>query len=1012
MNKENSVLSDYEIKGVLGKGTFSKVKLGINKITNEKVAIKMIDKQFILNKNNFVRIKREISILKNSYHPNIIKVLDIKEDSNYYYFIMEYCQYGELFLHIVNNRRLDEKQASFFFFQIINGLNYLHINTIVHRDLKPENILLSKGNILKIIDFGLSNYSSDNQYLNTPCGSPSYASPEMIKGKKYNGFLADIWSCGVILYVMLCGYLPFDGFSNNDLFKKIMKCKVSYPNNIDKSAIDLMKNILVANPEKRIDISKIKTHPFYLKGRNIFKQKYPELVNEVEKENLVYAQRTLKKSISDPFNENIINNNKKKNYESEKKYKHKRKTNLSANKNEYNQENIEKNNENKNNDNNVYNNLLCHTKNINYYKKILSGRLTVHNIRKNKNKLEENNENTPKSKITPIKNKESNDNKLIRTSSKKSEKLSKNNRNQAKICLSNSVNSKEPRKKNLELYLKSNPFNTKIETKFEKNDSVNIIKTLNKLDNEPEISEDKKRVSTTVLSFTEKYIKAKYGCISPNYILLQKLLKNPPQNQVEEEKDNNNNNNNNNKIIQESIVYNAQRETQTFNINHTINKIKKLKRIYENEINNITGNEKKNKEYISSNNSNSNFTLIAQKAKTKVYNDIPKNNYAKKKNSNSKRNHADETSPIRKIGTVFGTLNSKGKKDSKKKLSNFNSTSNTNKTNNNNNGLNNNYYINENNKENSSNHKKKKHNYNRNINLDANNEIFQKNSNRQSIYDVQSPKKFSQKNINKYKRIIDSERSDIKYIMTNINSEDKSPTSNNKTHNSDKNYSNSIRVNKKVKNCIRNNKNEEKKNTENKCSLTSKLNSIKKNFNIGNKDIFILDNKKEAIMNYISNHNKKMNSTRSQKYINNRSLGEAINMSLKKETSKKRNQYASLKGNNSIYSDKQKREMKSNNSNRELFSMNMKNKNSIGLFNQRFNFLKKNKNLVFNDENQNYNSKEQNKKKNISRYEKKHKYSNDYTLSKEHSNIENNDNNNNHIKININRSLSAKRESS
>jgi 5'-AMP-activated protein kinase catalytic alpha subunit len=453
----------------------------------------------------------------------------------------------------------------------------------------------------------------------------------MIKGKKYNGFLADIWSCGVILYVMLCGYLPFDGFSNNDLFKKIMKCKVSYPNNIDKSAIDLMKNILVANPEKRIDISKIKTHPFYLKGRNIFKQKYPELVNEVEKENLVYAQRTLKKSISDPFNENIINNNKKKNYESEKRYKHKRKTNLSANKNEYNQENIEKNNENKNNDNNVYNNLLCHTKNINYYKKILSGRLTVHNIRKNKNKLEENNENTPKSKITPIKNKESNDNKLIRTSSKKSEKLSKNNRNQAKICLSNSVNSKEPRKKNLELYLKSNPFNTKIETKFEKNDSVNIIKTLNKLDNEPEISEDKKRVSTTVLSFTEKYIKAKYGCISPNYILLQKLLKNPPQNQVEEEKDNNNNNNNNNKIIQESIVYNAQRETQTFNINHTINKIKKLKRIYENEINNITGNEKKNKEYISSNNSNSNFTLIAQKAKTKVYNDIPKNNYAKKK---------------------------------------------------------------------------------------------------------------------------------------------------------------------------------------------------------------------------------------------------------------------------------------------------------------------------------------------------------------------------------------------
>ena len=111
MNSENLVLSEYEIKGILGKGTFSKVKLGINKITNEKVAIKIIDKQLALNKNNNERIKREISILKNCYHPNIIKVLDIKEDSNNYYFLMEYCHYGELFIHIVNNKHLDEKQS-------------------------------------------------------------------------------------------------------------------------------------------------------------------------------------------------------------------------------------------------------------------------------------------------------------------------------------------------------------------------------------------------------------------------------------------------------------------------------------------------------------------------------------------------------------------------------------------------------------------------------------------------------------------------------------------------------------------------------------------------------------------------------------------------------------------------------------------------------------------------------------------------------------------------------------
>ena len=143
MKKEGFILSNYELKGILGNGTFSKVKLAINKITKEKVAIKIIDKQKALNKNSYERIKREISILKNISHPNVIKVIDTKEDSNNYYFIMEYCQNGELFLLIANNKRLDEKKASFYFFQLINGLNYLHINRIVHRDLKPENLLLS-----------------------------------------------------------------------------------------------------------------------------------------------------------------------------------------------------------------------------------------------------------------------------------------------------------------------------------------------------------------------------------------------------------------------------------------------------------------------------------------------------------------------------------------------------------------------------------------------------------------------------------------------------------------------------------------------------------------------------------------------------------------------------------------------------------------------------------------------------------------------------------------------------
>ena len=455
MKKENTVLTDYDIKGILGKGTFSKVKLGINKITKEKVAIKIIDKQFALNQNNFDRIKREISILKNSYHINIIKMLDIKEDSTNYYFIMEYCQNGELFLHIVNNKRLDEKQASFYFFQLINGLNYLHTNKIVHRDLKPENLLLTKRKVLKIIDFGLSNYSPENQFLNTPCGSPSYASPEMIKGQQYNGFLSDIWSCGIILYVMLCGYLPFDGFTNNELFKKILKCKVNYPNNIDKSAIDLMKNILISNPDKRFDLNKIKQHPFYLKGKNIFCQIFPDLINEIKQNNSTYFNKTLKKSISDSFNNTFKSNKDIKNEKNDNSCSSINKNN----KKKEDKKNSETNNNLKNNDNNnLYNNLLCHTKNINYYKKILSDRLSIHNIRKNKNRLEDNNNN----EITPTnnnihhekKNNLSNSKIKIKNNSisKNSEKLSSNKRNKYKINLSNSLNSKETKKKKFKNY--------------------------------------------------------------------------------------------------------------------------------------------------------------------------------------------------------------------------------------------------------------------------------------------------------------------------------------------------------------------------------------------------------------------------------------------------------------------------------------------------------------------------------------------------------------------------------
>ena len=276
---KNIMLANYKIIKIIGKGTFSTVKLALDRETGEKIAIKILEKNKIKNKRDFIRIEREINMVKNINHPNIAQVLDIKEDEDKYYIMMEYCQNGELFNLILEKRKLNEEESSYFYYQLINGLEYIHINNIIHRDLKPENLLLTKDNILKIIDFGLSNYNTNDNLLSTPCGSPCYASPEMVSGKKYNGFTSDVWSTGIILYAMIYGYLPFENINNNNdlLFKKISECKVDYPRNSCIFALDLLKKILVPNPNERYKISDIKKHKFYLKGKSIFHHKHKGL---------------------------------------------------------------------------------------------------------------------------------------------------------------------------------------------------------------------------------------------------------------------------------------------------------------------------------------------------------------------------------------------------------------------------------------------------------------------------------------------------------------------------------------------------------------------------------------------------------------------------------------------------------------------------------------------------------------------------------------------------------------
>ena len=213
---------------------------------------------------------------------------------------MENCQKGELFDYIVAHQTLSEKEASIFFYQLINGVEYIHSQNIVHRDLKPENLLLTENKILKIIDFGLSHPFDGSELLKTKCGSPSYASPEIITGSEYNGFETDVWCCGVILYAMLCGFLPFEGESELELFKHIVECDPEIPRELSRESKILIRKIFTPNPKKRITIQEIKKTVFYLKGKKYYLKEYNNLNNK--------NNEGIKTNRNNNFNKDFCNN--------------------------------------------------------------------------------------------------------------------------------------------------------------------------------------------------------------------------------------------------------------------------------------------------------------------------------------------------------------------------------------------------------------------------------------------------------------------------------------------------------------------------------------------------------------------------------------------------------------------------------------------------------------------------------------------------------------------------------
>lgn len=261
-NPPGGRIGKYQVIRTLGEGSFGKVKLAYHLTTGQKVALKIINRKTLAKSDMQGRIEREISYLRLLRHPHIIKLYDVIKSKDEIIMVIEYAK-NELFDYIVQKGKMPENEGRRFFQQIISAVEYCHRHKIVHRDLKPENLLLDDNLNVKIADFGLSNFMSDGNFLKTSCGSPNYAAPEVISGKLYAGPEVDVWSCGVILYVMLCGRLPFDDEFIPALFKKISNGVYTIPNYLSPGAKNLLTRMLVVNPLNRITIHEIMQDPWF-----------------------------------------------------------------------------------------------------------------------------------------------------------------------------------------------------------------------------------------------------------------------------------------------------------------------------------------------------------------------------------------------------------------------------------------------------------------------------------------------------------------------------------------------------------------------------------------------------------------------------------------------------------------------------------------------------------------------------------------------------------------------------
>uniref|UniRef100_A0A3Q1IPN4 MAP/microtubule affinity-regulating kinase 3 n=1 Tax=Anabas testudineus TaxID=64144 RepID=A0A3Q1IPN4_ANATE len=249
-------IGNYRLLKTIGKGNFAKVKLARHVLTGKEVAVKIIDKTQ-LNSSSLQKLFREVRIMKMLNHPNIVKLFEVIETEKTLYLVMEYASGGEVFDYLVAHGRMKEKEARAKFRQIVSAVQYCHQKHIVHRDLKAENLLLDADMNIKIADFGFSNEFTLGNKLDTFCGSPPYAAPELFQGKKYDGPEVDVWSLGVILYTLVSGSLPFDGQNLKELRERVLRGKYRIPFYMSTDCENLLKKFLILNPSKRGSLDQI-----------------------------------------------------------------------------------------------------------------------------------------------------------------------------------------------------------------------------------------------------------------------------------------------------------------------------------------------------------------------------------------------------------------------------------------------------------------------------------------------------------------------------------------------------------------------------------------------------------------------------------------------------------------------------------------------------------------------------------------------------------------------------------